>query len=139
MWLTPFYRSLVRVGLPTFLILTVSGWYFANPTNRYAIGEKVSELRQSVESRPEFTVKLMAVDGASEEVDAAIRQIVPVDFPVSSFDLNLDAMQTTIAQLDVIEDVSVRVRPGGVLQIAVEERDPVILWRVSGGVEMLDE
>ncbi len=138
MWLTPLYRSLLRVGLPTFLILTATGWYFSNPTNRYAIAEKVAELRQSVQSRPEFTVKLMSIDGATPVVDAAIRDLVSVDFPVSSFDLDLEAIQASVSGLDVIRDVSVRVRPGGVLEVKVAERKPAIIWRVGGNIELLD-
>lgn len=138
MWLTPFYRKLLRLGLPVFLVLTVTGWYFSNPTNRFAIMERWAEIRRSIETRPEFTVKLMAVEGASPVVDAAIREMLPVDFPVSSFDLDLDQMQATIAVLDVIEDVQLRVRGGGVLEMRVTEREPAVVWRLPDGIELLD-
>lgn len=138
MWLTPFYRAMLRIGLPVFIVLTLAGWYISNPTNRFAMVEKVSEIRRSIETRPEFAVKLMAVEGASPVVDAAIRDLVAVEFPVSSFDLDLEEMQTTIAGLDVIADVTLRVRPGGVLEVKVTERKPVMVWRHAGGIEMLD-
>lgn len=138
LWLTPLYRSLLRVGVPTFLLITVVGWYFSNPTNRFAITEKVESVRRSFEERPEFMVKLMAIDGASEVVDEAIREMIPVDFPISSFDLDLDQMHSAVAQLDVIKDVAVRIRPGGVLEINVTERAPVVIWREGGGLDMLD-
>ncbi|GKY87112.1 cell division protein FtsQ/DivIB [Sinisalibacter aestuarii] len=138
MWLTPLYRSLMRVGLPAFLILTVAGWYLANPANRYAIAGKVEEVRRSIETRPEFMVKLMAVEGATPVVDTAIRELVPVDFPVSSFDLDLDVIQSQIAALDVIEKVDVRIRPGGVLELAVQERQPALVWRAPGSIELID-
>lgn len=138
LWLTPLYRSLMRVGLPTFLLLTASGWYFSNPTNRYAIAEKVSEMRRSVETRPEFMVKLMAIEGATPVVDTAIRELLPVNFPVSSFDLDLEEMQAKVAALDVIRSVAVRIRPGGVLEVAVVEREPVLVWRAPVGLELID-
>lgn len=138
LWLTPLYRSLMRVGVPTFLILTAVGWYFSNPTNRYAIVEKYEEVRRSVETRPEFMVKLMAIEGATPVVDSAIRELLPVNFPVSSFDLDLEEMQAKVAALDVIEAVSVRIRPGGVLEVAVTERQPVLVWRAPGKLDMLD-
>ncbi|MCI2398150.1 cell division protein FtsQ/DivIB [Aliiroseovarius subalbicans] len=138
LWLTPLFRQLMRVGVPVFLLTMAVGWYFSNPTNRFAIMEKVQEVRRSVEERPEFMVKLMAVEGASPVVSDAIRQMIPVDFPVSSFDLDLDAMQAEVAELDVIERVDLRIRPGGVLEVAVTERTPVVLWRAATGLEMLD-
>lgn len=139
MWLTPFYRAMLRVGLPVFVLLFVAGWYISNPTNRYAIVEKVGEIRRSIETRPEFTVKLMAIEGASPVVDRAIRDMVPVEFPASSFDLDLEAIKAEIAALDVTESVSLRIRPGGVMKVTITEREPVVLWRRAGGIDLLDE
>jgi cell division protein FtsQ len=138
LWLTPLYRSLLRVGIPTFLILTATGWYFSNPTNRYAIAEKVAEIRRSIETRPEFMVKLMAIEGASPVVDGAIRELLPVEFPTSSFDLDLAAMQEKVAALDVIQSVDIHIRPGGVMQVTVVEREPVLVWRAPGRLELID-
>lgn len=138
LWLTPLYRSLMRVGLPTFVILTAIGWYFADPSNRYAVAEKVDEVRRSIETRPEFMVRLMAVEGATPVVDTAIRELVPVEFPVSSFDLDLEVIQSQIAALDVIERADVRIRPGGVLEVAVAEREPALVWRAPNSIELID-
>ncbi|SMH54043.1 cell division protein FtsQ/DivIB [Maritimibacter sp. HL-12] len=138
LWLTPLYRSLLRVGIPTFLILTAAGWYFANPTNRFAIAEKAAEIRRSIETRPEFMVKLMAIEGATPVVDAAIRELLPVEFPVSSFDLDLAAMQAEVAALDVIRSVDIHIRPGGVMQINVVERVPALVWRARDRLELID-
>jgi cell division protein FtsQ len=138
LWLTPVFRAFLRVGVPAFAILMATGWYLSNPTNRYAIGEKLTNVKRSVQERPEFMVKLMAVEGATPVVDNAVRQILPIDFPISSFDLDLERMRTEIMKLDVIEDADLRIRPGGVLEIALTERQPVILWRHSGVIDMLD-
>lgn len=138
LWLTPFVRQLARVGVPVFLVTIATGWYLSNPTHRYALIEKAQEMRRAVEERPEFMVKLMAIEGASPVVDDAIRQILPLEFPVSSFDLDLEAMQAQVAELDVIESVDLRVRPGGVLELRVSEREPAVLWRAAGSLEMLD-
>lgn len=138
LWLTPVFRAFLRVGLPVFAILMTTGWYLSNPTNRYAIGEKLTNVKRSVQERPEFMVKLMAVEGATPVVDSAVRQILPIDFPISSFDLDLDRMRAEIMKLDVIENADLRIRPGGVLEIALTERQPVILWRHSGVIDMLD-
>lgn len=138
LWLTPFFRAFLRVGVPVFAVLMASGWYLSNPTNRYAIGEKLTEMKRSVQERPEFLVKLMAVEGATPVVDDAVRQMLPIDFPISSFDLDLDVMRAEIMKLDVVEQAELRIRPGGVLEIAITERDPIILWRHDGILDMLD-
>lgn len=138
MWLTPLYRSLFRVGIPVFVILTATGWYFAEPANRQAVVDKAAEIRRSIETRPEFMVKLMAIEGASPVLDREIRTRFPIDFPASSFDLDLEAMQAEIAAFDLVEKVGVRVRPGGVLEVAVTEREPVLVWRAPTSIELID-
>ncbi|WP_371171020.1 cell division protein FtsQ/DivIB [Aliiroseovarius sp. 2305UL8-7] len=138
LWLTPSFRGFLRVGLPVFLVLLLVGWYFSNPANRNAIGEKITQIQRSVQERPEFMVKLMAVEGASPVVDEAVRQMLPIDFPISSFDLDLEAMREEIAKLDVVEKAALRIRPGGVLEVAITERQPAIIWRHDGILDLLD-
>ncbi|MEZ5715096.1 MAG: cell division protein FtsQ/DivIB, partial [Paracoccaceae bacterium] len=94
--------------------------------------------KAEVHTRPEFMVQLMAVDGASEGVNEDIREVVPVDFPISSFDLDLEMMRQDIAGLPAVKEASVRIRDGGVLQIDVVERKPVVLWRTREGLELVD-
>ncbi|WP_424942970.1 cell division protein FtsQ/DivIB [Aliiroseovarius crassostreae] len=139
LWLTPLFRATLRVGLPVFLVLLAAGWFFSNPTNRYAIGEKITEIKRSVQERPEFMVKLMAVEGATPIVDDAVRTILPIDFPISSFDLDLDVMRGEIMKLDVIADAELRIRPGGVLEVAITEREPVVIWRDGDLLDLLDQ
>jgi cell division protein FtsQ len=83
-------------------------------------------------------VGLMAIDGASEPVANAIRGMLPVTLPVSSFRIDLEALRATIAQIDAVASAELRIRKGGVLQVTVAERVPAVLWRRGTALEMLD-
>lgn len=136
--LTPLYRGFIRFGLPVIAAFLVGLAVFSNPHVRDTIGMQMTELRRAIEERPEFMVHLMAVDGASDDLADDIREILPLDFPVTSFDLDLEAMRQEVAGLDTVASVSVRIRAGGVLQIDVTERTPAVVWRGPQGVETLD-
>ncbi|WP_224823324.1 cell division protein FtsQ/DivIB [Cognatishimia sp. MH4019] len=138
LWLTPLFRALLRVGVPAFLLVFTAGAYFANPDNREKAGLMVADLRNQIETRPEFMVKLMAIDGASEPLAEDIRRVFPVEFPISSFDLDLAQMQRDIEELAAVEDAAVRIKPGGVLELQITERIPAIVWRSPEGVKLLD-
>ena len=138
LWLTPGVRRLTQLGLPAVLLVSLAGWYLANPDNRAAIVAQVTETRRAIETRPEFMVKLMAVEGASPVLAETVRKLLPVDFPVSSFDLDLEEMQDRIAALDVVETVNIVIRPGGVMEVNVTEREPVLVWRRTGALELID-
>ncbi|MEY8099933.1 cell division protein FtsQ/DivIB, partial [Falsihalocynthiibacter sp. S25ZX9] len=57
---------------------------------------------------------------------------------MSSFYLDLQQMHAAISELDAVASVNVQVRVGGVLQVSVDERVPVIVWRGTDAVELLD-
>ncbi|WP_420556235.1 cell division protein FtsQ/DivIB [Roseovarius sp.] len=136
--LTPLFRKLLRVGVPLCLTVGLATAYFSNPERREAIVLAVADLREQVETRPEFMVNLLAVEGASATVEEDIREIFPHDLPASSFDIDLDAVRLSIAGLPAVASASVRVRQGGVLVAQVEERQPVAVWRSRDGLGVVD-
>ena len=136
--LTPLYRNLLRIGLPFAIAFGSMTIYMSDDTRREAVVTSVTDLRDQFQSRPEFMVSLMAIDGDSTTVAEDIREILQLDFPVSSFDLELEAILTTIRDLPAVADARVRVRSGGILQVDVTERVPVVLWRTAEGLEVLD-
>ncbi len=139
MMLTPGIRLALRAGVPFCITLVAGTWYLADEGRRGAIQLAVAETRASIETRPEFMVNLMAVDGAKDELATFIRESLPLDFPVSSFDLDLDAMRATMSEISAVKSSAVRIRPGGVLQIDVEQRKAVALWRNDTGLALVDE
>lgn len=136
--LTPMFRRFLFVGLPVALAAGIAFAYFADQARRDAVAAGFAAIRESIEQRPEFMVKLMAIDGASDEVAATIRAAVPIAFPISSFDLDLPAIRTQIQGIGAVAKVDVRVRSGGVLQVDVVERVPAVVWRAPAGLVLLD-
>lgn len=137
--LTPGIRLALRAGVPFCITLAAGTWYLSDEGRVGAIHQTVAEARANIETRPEFMVNLMAVDGAEDELATYIRESLPLDFPISSFDLDLDAMRTTVTEISAVKSASLRIRPGGVLQIDVEQRKAVALWRTEDGLVLVDE
>lgn len=135
--LTPLFRFALRFGLPFALCIGGGSLWFSADANREAFNMMVADVRAAVEDRPEFQVKVMAVDGASDRVAGMIRAELPIDFPISSFDLELDAMQARVAALAPVKAVQLRIQRGGVLQVDVVERVPEVLWRSADGLRLL--
>ena len=136
--LTPLFRLVLRFGLPCLLTFGIASWWLSVDDNRMKIIDTYADLRSQVESRPEFMVNMMVVDGASDIVADGIRQILPLDFPISSFDLDLEAMREVVVALDPVKSARLYVRQGNVLQVDVVERIPVVLWRNERGLQLLD-
>jgi cell division protein FtsQ len=136
--LTPGFIKLVRVGLPVLIIGgLVAGWG-AREANRQMVADAYSDMKSQIQQREEFMVKVMAVDGADDVLAEDIRTVLPVEFPLSSFDLDLEEMRQTVAALPAVADASLRVRPGGILQVNVTQRVPVAVFRAPEGLKLID-
>ncbi|WP_299742186.1 cell division protein FtsQ/DivIB [uncultured Tateyamaria sp.] len=137
--LTPGIRLMLRAGVPFVLSFGAATWWLSNPDTQAAIHATVAEARASIEQRPEFMVNLMAIDGADTELSEAIRTAVPLDFPISSFDLDPATIRATVREMPPVKEASVRIRPGGVLQVDITPRVPIAIWRKPEGLTLIDE
>lgn len=138
MWLRPIWRRAVRIGVPAFLVAMTAGIWLSDEDRRALLSDGVQQVMDKVQSREEFQVRTMTVEGASPVVDKALRAMLPVDLPASSFDIDLTALRLQVMELDVIESIDLRIKPGGILSAVVKEREPAILWRHARGIEILD-
>ena len=136
--LTPVFSFGLRVGLPFVLTFGIGLSYLSNPVRQNAISDVIANTRASIQERPEFMVSLLAIDGAGTVLAEDIRRNLPIDFPVSSFDLDLEQMRQTVMLLSPVAEASLRIRPGGVLQVDVVPRVPVVVWRSHTSLSLLD-
>lgn len=139
MMLTPTYRLALRYGLPVLLVVGITSLWFANDNNRARLNATWQEAIGKIQNRPEFLVAGMQVTGASPAVVAAVTGMVQIQFPISSWDLDLDAIRTQVMNLTAVRDVTVGVRSGGILEVAVIERKPVAVWRYGESLRLIDE
>lgn len=139
LWLTPFVRVALRVGLPAFVLTFGVGLYLADDARRESLGSVYTDLRETVKNRPEFLVKLLAIDGASPDLAEAVRTTLALPLPQSSLDLDLEAARAKIAQLSAVGDVKVQVQSGGILQVTIQEREPAFVWRDAAGIWLIDD
>ncbi len=138
LWLTPLFRSLMHVGLPAFILVFGTGLYLSNEARRGEIEKSLDRVWQAVEARPEFSVNLMAIDGASPALSEAIRAKLALRFPLSSLEIDMAALAAKIEELDAVASADLRVRSGNVLQVTITERVPVVIWRTQAELSLLD-
>lgn len=136
--LTPGFRASVRIGVPIILILTIAGSWYSKPANRAQLAMTIEETKQSFQQRPQFMVQTMNISGADFAIVAQVAPLLPSEFPVSSFDLDLEAIRAQIEALDPIQSASVRVGQAGALEVALTPRVPVALWRDDAVLRLID-
>lgn len=136
--LTPLFRLFLRVVVPFVVVAGAATVWLSDADRRESLNLAVADLRREIATRPEFMVSAMTVDGASRGTSEDIRDILSLSFPTSSFDLDLPAIRERVEELPAIASVAVRVRPGGILELNVAERTPVVVWRTHKGLTLVD-
>jgi cell division protein FtsQ len=136
--LSPVLRRMVFFGIPAAICVGTGAIYFSDLDRRDAISAAVQDMYRSVIERPEFMVKVIAIHGASPALDMDIREVMPVELPVSQFDLDLQEIYGAITELDPVAEARIHVKQGGTLEIDVVERVPAYLWRNGDTLEVLD-
>jgi cell division protein FtsQ len=136
--LTPLLRRLVFYGIPGFVLALAVGLYFADEEHRENLRAFADDVHRSIIERPEFMVSAAQIKGAGPTLEEDIREVLPVDFPISSFSLDVQEMRKILVELDPVADASLQVRDG-ILFIDVSERKPAFVWRKRDGLELLDE
>lgn len=139
LWLTPLYRSLLRTGIPAFVVVFGVGTYLADDTRREVLVGQAESVIRSVQERPEFMVKMMLIEGASPELASEIRSGMPLRFPLSSFDLDLEDLRQQVVAINAVDTADLRIKPGGILELKVTERAPSLVWRSHEGLTLLDD
>lgn len=139
MMLTPHVRMFLRTGLPTLVLIGSVVLWLSDDVRRASLVTMLTDLREEFEARPEFRVSLARVEGASDDLAAAVRARLGLALPMSSFDIDLDAVRGRIEALDAVKRADLRVRSGGVLQVVITERVPVAIWRTETGLTLVDD
>jgi cell division protein FtsQ len=138
LWLSPLFRRLVTRMLPVAAIVGGLTAWAMQPQQQDTFAGWAAQVRASVEARPEFQIREMAVTGASPVLADAIRDRLALEFPISWFDVDPQAIHVSVARLDAVAEVEVTLELGGALTVAVRERQPAVIWRRSGALELLD-
>ncbi len=89
-------RGFLRFGLPVLMLAAAAAIWASDPARVQDARDRLAEMRRQVEERPEFMVRMMAVEKASPPVAEHIREVLSMDFPVSSFDLDLDILRERV-------------------------------------------
>jgi cell division protein FtsQ len=136
--LTPGFRGAVRIGVPLILIATIAGSWYSKPENRQALAASIEETKQGFQQRPQFMVQTLNITGGDTATMTDVVALLPETYPVSSFDLDLEAIRVNIEALDPIKSASVRVGQAGALEVRLTSREPVALWRDGATLRLID-
>ena len=136
-WLTPVYRSMVRVGIPAFLLAFFVLAFVSKSENRVFLYEIIQDAQVSVTSRPDSIIQTLTIEGASPLVQQDIRKNLFGVLPTSDLELDLLELRQSLEEFPTIESAVVFVSSGGLLQVQVNEIPAAYVWRGMDGLKLV--
>ena len=137
--LIPRLRLIFTLGFPSLLIFCATLGLFININVWENISAIKKDLKLAFVERPEFMIKVASIDGSSDELANEIREILPLDFPVSYFDLDIKYLHKVVNEIPAVASAAIKISAGGVLQINVAEKSPSFIWRKGNVMSVIDE
>lgn len=137
--LSPLIKKSVFFGLPLMILAIPILIYFQDQKNREQVEEISFDIYRKVIERPEFMLDVLSIEGASDSLNFEIREVLGLEFPISSFDLDLAELHERVLSLPPVEIAEVQIKGGGILRVRVNEKIPALLIKKDIGFNILSE
>ena len=137
--LSPFIKKAVVYGFPLVFLSVPILVYFQDQKNREHLEELAFDLYRKIIERPEFMLNALSIEGASDSLNAEIREVLGLHFPVSSFDVDLSDLRKQVLALPPVEIAEAHIKGGGILHIKVNEKTPTLLLKEKIGFTVLSK
>ncbi len=137
--LSPFIKKLVFFGMPLIILLLPVFIFLKDQNNKNLVEEIVLDFYRKVIERPEFMLSALSIQGSSDSLNAEIREILGLNFPISSFDLDLADLRNRVLSLHPVETAEVRLEDGSILHVKVKEKVPALLLKDDTGIHVLNK
>ena len=137
--LSPFIKKSVFFGMPLIILLLPVFIFLKDQNNKNMVEEIVLDFYRKIIERPEFMLSALSIQGSSDSLNAEIREILGLNFPISSFDLDLADLRNRILSLPPVETAEVRLEGGSILHVKVKEKVPALLLKDDTGIHVLNK
>ena len=137
--LSPLIKKVTLFGFPLIILVIPILIYFQDQKNKEQFEEVAFDLYRKIIERPEFMLDALSIEGASDSLNAEIREVLGLHFPISSFDLNLAELRERVLSLPPVEVAEAHIKGGGILHIKVDEKIPALLLKKEIGFNILSE
>ena len=137
--LSPFIKKSVFFGMPLIILVLPVFIFLKDQNNKNLVEEIVLDFYRKIIERPEFMLSALSIQGSSDSLNAEIREILGLNFPISSFDLDLADLRNRVLSLPPVETAEVRLEGGSILHVKVKEKVPALLLKDDTGIHVLNK
>lgn len=130
--------AVLRAFVPVICVVLLVGAMLAPESRRSWLVERYDIVIDYFRTRPENLITSIKIEGASPYLENELEKALGLSFPVSIFDLDLQALQMRLQAYDAVADAGLLLQADGVLYVSVRERIPVAVLLTHDAVVLVD-
>lgn len=128
-WKKAWVRRLTLTVLPVAVLTGVGVRAAMDPgVHAYVAGQRTA-LMDRLSARPEFAIRGARIAGASPALKLKVEEALTLPPGASTLTYDVTAAQEAVNSIPAVRGASVTLAPDGMLDVRVEERHAVALWR----------
>lgn len=132
------FQKFATVWAPLLLILAGTGWVASQTELRVAAMAKIDEIKHDALEHPEFAITRLSIEGATPDVEAALRRQLGYTLGASSLTFDATRARRRAEALGWVASAQARLEAPRTLNIAVTLRKPALIWRRGEALTLLD-
>ena len=132
------FHRFATLWAPLLLVVASIGWIASQAELREQIMAQVETAKRDALGRPEFAVTRLTIEGASPEVEAALRRQLAYTIGASSLTFDAERARRRAEALGWIRSAQARLEAPRTLTVTVTLRQPALIWRRSEALTLLD-
>ena len=132
------FQKFATAWAPLFLILAGIGWVASQTELRDQTMAKIDAMKRDALDRPEFAITRLTIEGATPQVEAALRRQLAYTHGASSLTFDAERARRRAKALGWVQSAQARLEAPRSLNITVTLRKPALIWRRSEALTLLD-
>ena len=138
-WASRAGRRARTVAFPIIACVCLVSGLLAYPPSYQAGLYAIESFYNAVMTRPELRIRSVAIIGADRVGEAEVVRALDLKGDErAALTVNAAAARKRVEALGWVEKARVSLRPPQTLEVEIWEREPTMLWRVDGGLKLLD-
>ena len=131
-----------RVWVLVLTLILIISLFLIGLSTRFDLGlllkRNTDKMAQYLELSPIFKVINLSIISDDPNVVEKIHSILELSFPISSLDIDVEALRSKVEAIDLVESASVRLTSNGLLEVNVSLRTPVAIQRIGARLILID-
>ena len=138
-WLRKSFRLLILIIFPVVLSVLTIFTILEKTSAARLIASQITILKTNLALTPALKITGLNIISENFDLVSKVNAIASYQFPLSSLEIDVESLRFSIEALDAVKTATVRLNSNGLIDIAIEERNPVAVHKLDGHFYLLDK